>query len=233
MRRLTFTLSTVNAVLNLMVIGIFMPSEVITLYGFTGKALFHGSKWFYAVYAALPMIISGVFLIAEIIKKNKNDTPGADDSDMSALDEFLSGKSRKSDNADMLSTWFFAIISWVMTGIALNNIENIGVIMPSIIVVMLSAVIIFTASMYSGGESFQVCGVDVKWLSDRPDALKRAKRFSMLFGVMSGMVGVCLAAWSLVVNNNIPNSIAVAQLFVCAFVVPMMYARSQRNIKSE
>lgn len=225
MRRLTFTLSTVNAVLNLMVIGIFMPKNVITFYGIGGSALLHGSKWFYIIYAAIPLIISGVFLIAEIAEKK--DSEEGDETDNSAIDDFLSGQSRKSDNLDMLFTWFFAIISWVMTGLAMNNIENIGVIMPSIIVVMLSAFIIFTSSLYSGSESCKICGVDVKWLNGCKNALKRSKQLAMLLGVMSGMIGVCLAAWSLVVNNNIPNCIAVAELLTAAFLVPLAYSHFQ------
>ena len=235
MRKLTFTLSTVNAVLNLMVIGIFMPDEVITFYGLTGAAVLHGSKWFYLIYAAVPLIISGVFLAVGAVKgrgsaaenDNENEKDDMDDdSDSNAIDDFLSGKSRKSDNVDMLCTWFFAVISWMMTGFALNSIENIGVIMPSIIVVMLSAFIVFTAALYSGGDKFQICGVDVKWLDDCEHARRRSQRLSMLFGVMSGMVGVCLAVWSLVLNNNTPNCIAVAELLVFAFLIPLMYSRS-------
>ncbi len=218
LRKLTFTLSTINAVLNLMVIGIFMPGLVITLYGSNGGALLHGSKWFYAIYALIPVLISGIFLIVQPKKSGE-------DSDQSAIDEFLSGKSRKSDNIDMLCTWFFAVISWVMTGLALNDIENIGVILPSIIVVMLSAFIIFTSSLSGSGEKAQICGVDVKWLTGKTEAIKRTKRLSMLLGVMSGMVGVCLAAWSLVINNNIPNCIAVLELLVIAFMIPLLYSR--------
>lgn len=229
MRRLTFTLSTVNAVLNLMVIGIFMPENVITFYGANGSALLNGSKWFYIIYVAIPLLISGVFLIAGITEKkgSEQEDDEEDVSENSAIDDFLSGQSRKSDNLDMLFTWFFAIISWVMTGLALNNIQNIGVIMPSIIVVMLSAFIIFTSSLYSGSESCKICGVDVKWLSGCKNALKRSKRLAMLLGVMSGMIGVCLAAWSLVVNNNIPNCIAVAELLTAAFLVPLSYSHYQ------
>ncbi len=230
MRKLIFTLSTVNAVLNLMVIGIFMPDEVITLYSPSGLAQLHGSKWFYLIYAALPLLISGVFFLLEITNEKKKgaDEDGGEreDSDESSpVDEFLSGHSRKSDNADMLCTWFFAVISWVMTGLALNEIENIGVIMPSIIVVMLSAFIIFTSSLYSGGEKTQICGIEVKWLSDDSSALKRTQRISTMLGVMSGMIGVCLAAWSLVVNNNLPNCIAVVELLIIAFLIPLLYSR--------
>ena len=238
MRKLTFTLSTVNAVLNLMVIGIFMPDQVITLYSLTGAAVLHGSKWFYMIYAAIPLIISGAFLIASVTQKKSDDQTSSESESTdeysehsAAIDDFLAGKSQKSDNIDMLLTWFFAIISWVMTGLALNNIENISVIMPSIIVVMLSAFIIFTAALYSGGEKLQICGVDVKWLDSDKHALKRAKRFSMLLGVMSGMVGVCLAAWSLVINNNIPNCIALCEILALAFFAPLFYSRSQmKNI---
>ena len=228
MRRLIFTLSSVNAVLNLMVIGIFMPDEVITFYGPSGQAQLHGSKWFYLIYAALPLLISGVFLLSEITRKSGEESDGEeeenDGDETSAVDEFLSGHSRKSDNADILCTWFFAVISWVMTGIALNNIENIGVIMPSIIVVMLSAFILFTSSLYSGGEKPLICGIEVKWCAGNEKAQKRTQRNSTMFGVMAGMIGVCLAAWSLVVNNNLPNCIAVVELLLVAFMIPLLYS---------
>ena len=215
--------AVVNAVLNLMVIGIFMPDEVITLYGLTGAALVYGSKWLYSLYAAVPLLISGVFFVLERAKYSSD----ADDEEQSRLDAFLSGHSRKSDNADIISTWFFAVISWVMTGIALNNIENVGVILPSIIVVMIGAFIIFTSSLYSGGDSCKICGIEAKWLKGNEKAKKHTKRIATMLGVMSGMVGVCLAAWSLVVNNNLPNCIAIAVMLVGAFIVPASYSRSQ------
>ena len=226
MRKLTFTLSVVNAVLNMMVIGIFMPAEVITHYGISGAAFIYGSRWFYLIYAAIPVVLSGAFLVLDRTAKTNSESDIEDDDDHSAIDDFLSGRSRKSDNIDMLCTWFFAVISWVMAGLALNDIQNIGVIMPSIIVVMLSAFIIFTSSLYSGGDKAFICGVEVKWLKAGSRALKRSQRLSMLLGVMSGMVGVCLAAWSLVVNNNIPNCIAVLELLIIAFMIPLFYSRS-------
>lgn len=228
MRRSIFTLSMVDVVLNLMVIGIFMPTDVITLYGLDGVAVSHGSKWFYAVYALLPLVVSGIFLIVDIAAgRGSAGGKNEDDEQPSAIDEFLAGKSRKSDNADILCTWFFAVISWVMTGLALNEIENIGVIMPSIIVVMLSAFVIFTSALYSGGDKLLICGVDVKWLDDLPKARRRTQRLSMLLGVMSGMIGVCLAAWSLVINNNLPNCIALLEMLAAAFLIPLLYSRSQ------
>ncbi len=229
MRRSIFTLSIIIAVLNMMVIGIFMPAEVITLYGLNGMAVAYGSKWFYALYALIPIIISGVFLIADISSRKNGGEDDNGDEPLSAIDEFLSGHSKKSDNADLAATWFFAVISWVLTGLALNEIENIGVIMPSIIVVMLSAVLIFTSALYSGGDMLQICGVEINWLAGKDKALKRAQRLSTMLGVISGMLGVCLAAWSLVINNNIPNCIAVAELFIFAFLLPIIYAHSQKK----
>ena len=143
MRKLIFTVTVVNTVLNFMVISLFMADEVITFYNISGEALFWGSKWFFGIYAIIPLIISGAFFVSEIIS-NKNNKLDDDEEEKSAIDDFLSGISTKSDNADMLLTWFSAIISWVMSGFALNNIENIGVIMPSIIVVILSSFVIFT-----------------------------------------------------------------------------------------
>lgn len=219
LKRMIFTVAVVNAVLNFMVIGIFMPPEVITLYGLTGAALMWGSKWFFGIYAAVPLMISGIFMLFD---KSEYD----EDENSSALDDFLAGKSERAENTDILLTWIFAVISWVMTGLALNNIENIGVIMPSIIVVMLSVFVLFTSSLYSGSDVCRICGINAAWLADCPDAVKRSHRLATLTGIMSGMIGVCLAAWSLVVNNNLPNCIAVAVLLIAAFIVPLAYSKS-------
>ncbi len=226
MRKLILTLAAVNAILNIMVIGIFMPSEVITLYSLSGIAAVYGSRWLYAFYAIVPVLLSGVFFALDSRQKGEDD-----ESQATEIDDFLSGNSKRSDNADMVCTWFTAVISWIMTGVALNNIENIGVIMPSILVVMISAFVIFTSSMYNGEEYFQICGIHVKWLDSDIDAKKRAKRLTMLTGVTSGIVGVCLAAWSLIINNNIPNCLAVLQLLLLSFIVPLLYSR--RSMKSQ
>lgn len=219
MRKIIFTVAVVNAVLNLMVIGIFMPAEVITLYALTGAAVMWGSKWFFGIYAAVPLMISGIFLLAD---KSGQD----EDEEGNALDDFLEGKSGRAENIDILLTWIFAVISWVMTGLALNNIENIGVIMPSIIVVMLSVFVLFTSSLYSGSDVCRICGINAAWLEGRPEAIKRSHRLATLLGIMSGMIGACLAAWSLIVNNNLPNCVAVAVLLAAAFIVPLAYSKS-------
>ena len=227
-----FTLSCVNAVLNALVIGIFMTGKVIVWYGFSGAAVAHGSKWCYLVYVAIPLIISGSLLISERMSKKSGVTAGADsDSDKpdeedptNALDEILTGNTPHKDNIGMISVWFFAIISWVMTGIALNNIENISIILPSIIVIMMSAATIFMTGLYANSSSPSICGIHLKWLDNSEVICKRANRFSLYAGLLSGMFGVCLSAWSLVISNNIPNCVAVAQLVLFAFVLPIFYS---------
>ena len=123
-----FTLSGVNAVLNALVIGIFMPSRVIVLYDFLGAAAAHGSKWCYLLFVAIPLIISGSLLISEKVSKKSKTAPeqkNDEEHPTNAIDEILNGNTPHKDNIAMISIWFFAIISWVMTGISLNNIENI------------------------------------------------------------------------------------------------------------
>jgi len=223
-----FTLSCVNAVLNTLVIGIFMTEKVIIMYAPSGAAAVYGSKWFYLIFAALPLLISGILLLLDKFSKksgsaDKSET-SEDDELPNALDEILTGNTQHNDNIAMVCIWFFAILSWVMTGIALNNIENISVILPSIIVIMLSAATIFMTSLYSNLSSASISGIHLKWLENDTVLCKKANRFSLYTGVLSGMIGVCLAAWSLVVSNNIPNCVAVIQLVFSAFVLPIVYA---------
>ena len=206
-----FTLSGVNAVLNAMVIGVFMDSEVIVLYNIAGTAAFYGSKWWYLLFAAIPLLISGSLLAFERMKSknekksdpeenngtNENSAECDAEDTTNALDEILTGNTPHSDNIGMIFTWFFAVISWVMTGIALNNIENISIILPSIIVIMLSAAMIFITGLYSSSLSASVCGIKLKWLENNEKLSKKSNRFTMYMGMLSGMAGVCLAAWSL------------------------------------
>jgi len=229
-----FTLSCVNAILNALVIAIFMPHEVIALYGLDGSAFKYGSRWFYLIPLAIPLLISGSLLIAEKFSSKQTSAesqPDKTDSDeienedtTNAIDVILTGNTPHSDNLGMVFTWFFAVLSWVLTGIALNSIENISVIMPSIIVIMLSAVMIFMTSIYSNASPDSVCGIKLSWLKDNIAVQKKSGRFSTYMGVLSGMLGVCLAAWSLVVGNNIPNCIAVVILVIFAFVLPIFYS---------
>lgn len=232
MRKLMFTLSTVNAVLNALVIGIFMPKDVIVLYGIDGLAKAYGSRWFYLIFVAVPLIISGGLLIAEkLSQKDSSDMTDSTESDSvgdrdtsSAIEDMLGGKTLHSDNVGMICTWFFAIISWVMTGIALNNMENIGVILPSIIVVMFSAATIFLSSIYSSSKPNSIVGFKLKWLEGKEELSRKAGSFSLYAGVMSGMLGVCLAAWSLVISNNLPNCLAIIELVLVSVVSPIVYS---------
>lgn len=227
MRKLMFTLSCINAVLNTLVIAIFMPHDVIMLYNISGTAVAYGSRWTYLLYVAIPVLISAVLLIVEKVTKKEaqsEDNNKSDDESLNALDEILTGNTPHNENIAMIFIWFFAIISWVMTGIALNNIENISVIMPSIIVIMLSAAAIFMTGLNGGSSSSTLCGIHLKWLDNNEIKGKLANRFSMYMGMLSGMVGVCLSAWSLVISNNIPNCIAVVQLLLAAFVLPIAYS---------
>lgn len=207
-----------------------MPEDVIVLYEFNGVAKAHGSKWFYLIYIAIPLIISGFAFLSEKIKNKslnksiENEIEDDESTNESAFEEMLNGKSHHSDNLCMLLTWFFAIIGWVMTGIALNNIENIGVILPSIIVIMLSAVMMFLTGIYSNAAPNSIGGIYLKWLKDDEVTRKKANTFSFYMGVLSGMVGVCLAAWSLVVSNNTPNCVAVILLVVVGCILPIVYS---------
>ena len=220
-----FTISSLNAALNALVIWIFMPDDVFIIYGLSGVALMRGSRWFYLIYVVIPLLISGSLWFSERFSKRAAETSDEEDETTNAIDEILTGNTLHSDNVGMGFTWFFAIISWVMTGIALNDISTISVIMPSIIVIMLSAVMIFVTSLYSSVSRSSVCGIKLKWLEDNETAQVKTNRFSLYMGLLSGMAGVCLAAWSLVISNNIPNCVAILQLLFFAFGLPILYSR--------
>ena len=129
LRKLMFTLSSINAFLNVLVIAVFMQDNVIVLYGADGSAYKYGSRWFYLLFVCVPLLISGALFIQEVLNRKKSvqteQTAESDDETTDVIDEILQGKTQHSDNVGMLFTWSFAIISWVMTGIALNEIQNI------------------------------------------------------------------------------------------------------------
>lgn len=236
MRKLILTLSSVNAVLNALVIAIFMNPEIIVLYNFDGTPKTFGSRWWYLIYVMLPVLMSAVFCIKDTTKNKPSVQQNDNDSDNSAADpigEILYGNTPHNYNMFMMIIWILAIISWVMTGIALNNIQNISVILPSIIVVMLSAVTVFITTIYNNASPNTICGIKLKWLENNKAAALRSNKISMYLGVMSGMVGVCLAAWSLIVTSNLPNCIAIAQLAVMAIILPIVLsyfiAKNQSN----
>ena len=223
MRKLIFTLSTINAVLNALVIGIFMNPEIIVLYKIDGTPGITGSRWWYLVYVALPLIVSSVFFFKDNIKEQSQQKQN-DDLSQDPIEEILYGKLPHNYNTLLMAVWILAIISWIMTGIALNNIENISVILPSIIVIMLSAVTVFISSIYNNVAANSVCGIKLKWLEHNKKAARRANKIAMYLGLMSGMIGVLLAAWSLVVSSNLPNCIAIAELLVLSYAVPIVGA---------
>lgn len=230
MKKLIFTLSLINAVLNALVIGIFMPQEVIVFYSFNGKAMAEGSRWLYLILVVVPLLISGIPVLVEKFSRknelsgNKSNNEEPDDEPINPIDEILSDKTHRSDNWVMVMTWFFAIIAWVFTGIALNDIEDVSIIFPSIIVIMLSAVMIFLSSFYRDVAPDSVVGLPLPWLADNRQLREKTNRVSLYLGVMGGFAGVCLAAWSLVISSNFPNCVAVGILVVFAFIVPIFYS---------
>lgn len=226
MRKLVFTLSCVNAFLNALLIAVFMPPEVIVWYDFAGHASHHGSRWFYLILVAVPVLIAGGFLLQRCLADSKKKNSSLNDSEegISPIDEMLSDNSLHSDNWGMVLTWFFAIIGWVFTGIALNDIEDISIIMPSIVVIMLSAVVIFFSSFYGEVVPNAVSGIILPWLSKDAKVREKTGRCSFYLGVMGGFAGVCLAAWSLVVSSIIPDCVAVGVLLLTAFIIPMIYS---------
>ena len=230
LRKLIFTLSSVNAVLNALVIAIFMEPEIIVLYKPDGTPGIMGSRWWYLVYVALPVLVSALFSIKVIAKEKANAKQNKDQSS-DPIEVILYGKLPHNYNTLMMIVWILAIISWIMTGIALNNIENISVILPSIIVIMLSAVTVFITSIYNSAAPNSVCGIKLKWLEHNKKAARRANKTSMYLGVMSGMIGVLLAAWSLVISSNLPNCIAIAELVLASYIVPitMSYFLSKKS----
>ena len=67
-----FTLSTINAFLNVVVIAVFMQNEVIVLYGADGGAYKYGSRWFYLLFVCVPWLISGALFIKEVLNRKKS-----------------------------------------------------------------------------------------------------------------------------------------------------------------
>ena len=230
MRKLIFTLSTINAVLNALVIAIFMEPKIIVLYKPDGTPGIMGSRWWYLIYVMLPIIVSAAFFLKDNVKE-KSSAKQNDVSSPDPIEEILYGKLPHNYNTLMMTVWILAIISWIMTGIALNNIDNISIILPSIIVIMLSAVTVFITSIYNNAAPNSVCGIRLKWLEHNKKAARRANKISMYLGVMSGMIGVFLAAWSLVISSNIPNCIAIAELVLASYALPiiMSYFLSKKN----
>ncbi len=230
MKKLIFTLSTINAVLNALVIAIFMEPEIIVLYKLDGTPGITSSRWWFLIYVVLPLIVSAIFFIRDRIRECA-DSKQRSDSSNDPIEDLLSGKLPQNYNTLLMTVWILAIISWIMTGIALNNIQNISVIIPSIIVIMLSAVTIFITSIYNSAAPNSVCGIKLKWLEHNKKAARRANKISMYLGVMSGMIGVLLAAWSLVISSNLPNCIAIAELVTVSYVLPISvsYVLAKKN----
>ncbi len=230
MKKLIFTLSTINAVLNALVIAIFMEPEIIVLYKLDGTPGIKSSRWWFLIYVVLPLIVSAIFFIRDRIRE-RADSKQRSDSSNDPIEDLLSGKLPQNYNTLLMTVWILAIISWIMTGIALNNIQNISVIIPSIIVIMLSAVTIFITSIYNSAAPNSVCGIKLKWLEHNKKAARRANKISMYLGVMSGMIGVLLAAWSLVISSNLPNCIAIAELVTVSYVLPISvsYVLAKKN----
>lgn len=228
MRKLIFTLSAINAVLNALVIGIFMPEQVIVLYGINGRAAAEGSRWTYLILVVIPILISGILVLVEKFSKKtalSSDEEGDEEEDiLNPIDEMLSDHTQQSDNWGMVLTWSFAIISWVFTGIALNDIGDISIILPSIIVIMLSAVMIFLSSFYKDVAPNAVAGIPLRWLTKDKQLRDKTNRVASYLGVTGGFAGVCLAAWSLVISSNLPNCVAIVMLVVLAFIVPIFYS---------
>lgn len=231
MRKLIFTLSALNAILNALVIAIFMPHEVFILYDISGHAVATGSRWFYLIWAAVPVVFSGIMLLIKKFDKNAKNTEHTEDDEITnPIDEMFAEDSLSSDNWDMVVTWACAIFSWVLTGIALNEIENIGVIMPSIIVMMLSAGVIFLSSFYREVAPNSVAGIPLSWLPKSEEIRSKTNRVSFYSGVMGGFAGICLAAWSLVISNNFPNCLAIIVLLIFAVIIPIIYSYSLYKI---
>lgn len=226
MRKFIFTLSVVNAFLNALVVALFMPSEVIVLYGLNGHAAHYGSRWFYLFLLALPLFISGGMLLHSKLSgsSKKKETSECGEEPISPIDEMFSGNSVHSDNWGLVITWFTAIMSWVFTGIALNDIDDISIIMPSIVVIMLSAAVIFFSSFYKEVAPTAIAGVRFPWLAKDEEVRERTNRISFYLGVMGGFAGVCLAAWSLIVSSIIPNCAAIMVLLMFAFIIPTVYS---------
>ncbi len=238
MRKLLFTLAAIDTVLNMLVVLIFMQPEVVVLYGISGHAFVYGSKYIYLLMAALPAAFAGIMLLIQQhsqVRSNDNADEGndmeqSDDVDdisatTVAIDEMLKS-TEHGNNWTMVLTWFFAVISWVLTGIALNDIEYVGVIIPSIIVIMLSAFTIFFSSFYRDDAPRSVVGIRLRWLDDNEQLRHRTNHLSFYCGVMGGLVGVCLAAWSLVVSSVLPNCLAIVILLVMAALIPIVYSYS-------
>lgn len=167
LRRISLVLSIISMIAMILVVAMAMPDTVPVHYGLMGEADRWGSKWTYAIFSMIPLVISVTY---EIYRKRTNNSKG----NQSLEDKLI----------PMLSLLFIAIF-WALLPVSGADSMNINVLCFIVLLLGLTMTII---SNYSGKiRPNRHLGIRIPWTLKNETVWKKTHRLGGFTGIIGGL----------------------------------------------
>ncbi len=208
---LLLIISVINTAITALYLAL-MPSGNIPMhYGINGSVDRYGSKWELMLFPCILLVISIAFLIYSFFTKN----------------DVNESKNKKYINRMIcgLYTVFF-ILLWTFTLAATKGIENIGAFVPSLILILMGALMIFIGNMYGKIKQNSTFGIKIRATLKSERVWKKTHRLGGYLAVVTGIIWIVCGIVAFFMSTPslwllFPCLIA---MFIFMVIIPTIYA---------
>ena len=209
MKKLFRILVIIHAVLMLVAI-LLLPREIVPVHwGISGDVDRYGSKWTLMLFAMIPLLMQWVrhaYYASSMATENMKKNRQIEEDTLSA------------------ATLLLIVVSWGVYALTAMNVQNIGMVAPGILVMLVGALLIFVSNKMSTVKQNYFYGVKVPWTLKDETVWKRTHRLAAYSGVIGGLLTMLGGGLGLLFNQPY---VALGSIFVGivgAGVIPTIYS---------
>ena len=209
MKKLFQILVIAHAVL-LFVAILLLPREIVPVHwGISGEVDRYGSKWTLMFLAVVPLLVQWTrrayyasALATENMKKNRQIEEGT----ITAV------------------TLLLIVVSWGVYAITAMDMQNIGMVAPGVLVMLIGALLVFVSNKMSTVKQNYFYGVKVPWTLKDETVWKRTHRLAAYTGVIGGLLTMLGGGLGLIFNQPILALGSILVGIVGVGVIPTIYS---------
>lgn len=208
---LLLIISVINTAITALYLALMPSGDIPMHYGINGNVDRYSNKWELMIMPGILVVISILFLIYSFFTKDEvNETKNK-----KYINRFFSG----------LYTVFF-VLFWTLTIIATKGIKNISSFVPSLILILMGALMIFIGNMYGKIKQNSTFGIKIRATLKSERVWKKTHRLGGYLAVVTGIIWIVCGIVAFFMSTPslwllFPCLIA---MFIFMVIIPTIYA---------
>ncbi len=199
----------IHAVLMFVAI-LLLPREIVPVHwGISGEVDRFGSKWTLMLFAFIPLLMQWVrhayyasAMATENMKKNR----------------------QIEENTITAVTLLLIVVSWGVYAMTATNVQNVGMVFPGILVMLIGALLVFVSNKMSTVKQNYFYGVKVPWTLKDETVWKRTHHLAAYTGVVGGLLTMLGGGLGLLFNQPYVALGSILVGVVGVGVIPTIYS---------